>query len=153
MYLARLCRTGLWAMIGSMKSGWLRAGHAGPLCGPASATVPQVQILAAAALLLTNIPLARYNSGGHPGYEWAIASTLLLMWQVWRHGRLAWAALTVATAVALILYGLSISRVINIGLPGWWIAVGGLADIAALIVLLSPPIRRWVFNRRPTGVR
>jgi hypothetical protein len=52
--------------------------------------------------------------------------------------------LTVTTAAALVFYGLSIAGVINIGLPGWWIPVAGIADIAALVILLSRPIRRWV---------
>jgi hypothetical protein len=38
---------------------------------------------------------------------------------------------------------LSIAGVIDIGLPGWWIPVTGTADIVALVILLSRPIRRW----------
>jgi hypothetical protein len=52
--------------------------------------------------------------------------------------------LTAATAVALLLYGLSIAGVISTGLPGWWIPITGAADILALAILLSPTIRRWV---------
>jgi len=123
-----------------------------PGSGPAEAasrraaqvTSPQVLILAAAALVLTNIPLTRYGSGGHPGYFWSSLSVLLAVWQLWDHRRLAWAALTAATTATLLLYGLSIAGVINTGLPGWWIPVTGAADILALVILLSAPIRGWV---------
>lgn len=126
-----------------------------PGSGPAPApsgraarvTSPRVLILAAAALLLTNIPMARYRSGGQPDYLWPSLSVLLTVWQLWDHRRLAWAALTAATAAALLFYGLSAARVINTGLPGWWIPITGAADILALAILLSPPIRRWVAKR------
>jgi hypothetical protein len=104
---------------------------------------PRVLILATAALVLTNIPLARYGNG-QPNYVWPSVSVLVTLWQIWRHGRLAWAFLTVATAVTLLLYGLSIAGVIRTGLPGWWIPITGAANILALAILLSPPIRRWV---------
>jgi hypothetical protein len=39
--------------------------------------------------------------------------------------------------------------VINTGLPGWWILITGAADILALAILLSPPIRRWVAKSPP----
>jgi hypothetical protein len=106
-----------------------------------------VLILAAAALLLTNIPLTRYRSGGQPDYFWSSLSLLLTVWQLWDHRRLAWAALTAVTAATLLLYGLSVARVINTGLPGWWIPITGAADILALAILLSPPIRRWVAKK------
>jgi hypothetical protein len=32
-------------------------------------------------------------------------------------------------------------------LPGWWILITGAADILALAILLSPPIRRWVAKK------
>lgn len=107
-------------------------------------TSPRVLILAAAALVLTNIPLTRYGSGGRPGYFWSSLSVLLAVWQLWDHRRLAWAALIAATAATLPFYGLSVGGVINSGLPGWWIPITGAADILALAILLSPPIRRWV---------
>jgi hypothetical protein len=136
-------------MIGIMKSGELGSGHAGAASGwVARVAVPQVLILATAALVLTNIPLTGYRSGGQPDYVWSSLGVLLALWQIWRHGRLAWAALTAATAAALLFYGLSVAGVINTGLPGWWIPVTGAADIAALVILLSPPVRRWV-TRQP----
>ncbi len=110
----------------------------------ARVTSPRVLILDAAALVLTNIPLTRYRSGGQPSYFWSSLSVLLAVWRLWDHRRLAWAALTAATAAALLFYGLSVAGVINTGLPGWWIPITGAADILALAILLSPPIRRWV---------
>jgi hypothetical protein len=126
-----------------------------PASGPAKArssstargTSPRVLILAAAALLLANIPLTRYRSGGQPDYFLSSLSLLLTVWQLWDHRRLAWAALTAATVAALLYYGLSAARVINTGLPGWWIPITGAADILALAILLSPPIRRWVAKK------
>ena len=126
-----------------------------PGCGPAKApsgraawvTSPRVLILAAAALLLTNIPLTRHRSGGQPDYLWPSLSLLLTVWQLWDQRRLAWAALTAATAATLPFYGLSVARVINTGLPGWWIPITGAADILALAILLSPPIRRWIAKK------
>jgi hypothetical protein len=115
-------------------------------------TSPRVLIVAAAALLLANIPLTRYGSGGRPGYFWSSLSVLLAAWQLWDHRRLAWAALTAATAVTLLICGLSVVGVINTGLPGWWIPIIGAADILALAILLSQPIRRWVANQ-PAPVR
>ena len=112
---------------------------------------PQVLILAAAALMLTNIPLTRYGSGGRPDYFWSSLGVLLAVWQLWEHRRLAWAALTAATAATLLFYGLSVAGMINIGLPGWWIPITGVADILALAILLSLPIRRWV-AKQPTPV-
>jgi hypothetical protein len=117
----------------------------------ARVTGPRVLILAAAALVLTNIPLTRYRSVGQPDYFWSSLSVLLAVWQVWDHRRLAWAALTAATAAALLCCGLSVARVINTALPGWWIPITGTADILALAILLSPPIRRWV-AKRPAAV-
>ncbi|MGH3230443.1 MAG: hypothetical protein ACRDOA_18030 [Streptosporangiaceae bacterium] len=135
-----------------MKSGELGSGHAKAASGwVAQVAAPQVLILAAAVLVLTNIPLARYGSGGQPDYVWSSVGVLLALWQIWDHGRLAWAAVTVATAVALLLYELSVAGVINTGLPGWWIPVTGAADIAALVILLSPPIRRWVARQPGSG--
>ena len=123
-------------------------------CGPAQAatgraarvTSPRVLILAAAALELTNIPLTRYTSGGPPDYFLGPLSLLMVVGQIWDHRRLAWAALTAGTAAALLLYGLSAAGVINTGMPGWWIPIGA-ADILALAILLSPPIRRWVAKK------
>ena len=123
-------------------------------CGPAQAatgraarvTSPRVLILAAAALELTNIPLTRYTSGSQPAYFWSSLTLLLAVWQLWDHRWLAWASLTAATAAALLMYGLSAAGVINTGLPGWWILIGA-ADILALAILLSPPIRRWVAKK------
>jgi hypothetical protein len=94
--------------------------------------------------VLTNIPLTRYGSGGDPGYFWSSLSVLVAVWQLWDHRRLAWVALTAATSGTLLLYGLSVAGVINTGLPGWWIPITGAADILALAILLSPPIRGWV---------
>jgi hypothetical protein len=148
-------------MIGIVKSGEPGSGHAGAASRRAARVAfPRVLILAAAALVLTNMPLARYRSGGQPDFVWSSAGVLLALWQIWRHGRLAWAFLTVATAVALLLYGLSIAGVINTGLPGWWIPITSAADILALAILLSPPIRRWVakqpapalLGRLPAGI-
>jgi len=110
----------------------------------ARVAVPRVLILAAAALVLTNIPMARYGSDGNPDFVWSSLGVLLLLWRIWDHGRFAWATLIVATAVTLLLYGLSIAAVINTGLPRWWIPISVAADILALAILLSPPIRRWV---------
>ena len=65
----------------------------GPAQAPSSwaarVTSPRVLILAAAALLLTNIPLTRYRSGGQPDYFWPSLSVLLAVWQLWDHRRLA----------------------------------------------------------------
>jgi hypothetical protein len=91
----------------------------------AQVTSPRMLILAAAALLLTNIPLTRYRSSGQPDYFWPSLSLLLAVWQLWDHRRLAWAALTAATTAALVFYGLSVAGVINAGLPGWWIPITG----------------------------
>ena len=135
-------------MIGIMKSRELGSGHAeAPSRWVARVVGPRVLILTVAALVLTNIPLARYRSGGHPDYVWPSLAVLLMLWQFWRHGRSAWAVLTVATAVTLLLYGLSIAGVINLGLPGWWIPITSVANILALAILLSPPIRRWVAKK------
>jgi hypothetical protein len=132
-------------MIGIMKSGELGSAQAGTAsCWGARVTVPQVLIPAAAALVLTNVPLTGYHGGGHADYVWSSLAVLLTLWRIWRHGRLAWVALTVAAALALFLYGLAIAGVINTGLPGWWIPITSTADILALAILLSPSIRRWV---------
>lgn len=112
-------------------------------------TGPQVLILATAALELTNIPLTRYRSGGQPDYFWPSLSVLLAVWQLWDHRRLAWAALTAATAAMLLIYGLSVAGAIDTGLPGWWIPITSAADVLALAILLSPPIRGWV--AKPVG--
>jgi hypothetical protein len=128
-----------------MTPGELGSGPAKAASGWATRlTSPQVLILGTAALVLTNIPLTRYRSGGQPGYFWSSLSVLLVAWLLWDHRRLAWAALTAATAATLLFYGLSVSGAINTGLPGWWIPIAGAADIVALAILLSPPIRRWV---------
>jgi len=133
-----------YGMIGIMTPGELGSGPAKAASGwAARVTSPRVLILAAAALLLTNIPLARYRSGGQPGYFWPSLGGLLAVWQLWDHRRLAWAGLTAATAATLLIYGLSVAGAINAVLPGWWIPIGA-ADILALAILLSPPIRRWV---------
>jgi hypothetical protein len=41
--------------------------------------------------------------------------------------------------------------VIHTGLPGWWISITGVADVAALAILLGPPIRRWVAPEKDPG--
>lgn len=128
-----------------MTSSELRSGHADAVPGwVARVTVPRVLIVAAGALMLTDVPLSGYQNDGHIDFVWAPVGVLLAVWQLWDHSRIAWALLTVTTAVALVFYGLSIAGVISIGLPGWWIPVAGTADIAALVILLSRPIRRWV---------
>jgi hypothetical protein len=132
-------------MIGIMKSGELGSAHAGTASRWVTrVAVPRVLIPAAAALVLTNIPLTRYHSGSHPDCVWSFLAVLLALWRIWRHGHFAWAVLTVATALTLLLYGLAIARVINTSLPGWWIPIASTADILTLAVLLSPSIRRWV---------
>ena len=132
-------------MMGFMTSSELRSGHADAAAGwVARATVPRVLIVAAGALVLTDIPLSGYRNDGHIDFVWVPVGVLLAVWQLWDHSRIAWALLTLTTAAALVFYGLSIAGVINIGLPGWWIPVAGIADIAALVILLSRPIRRWV---------
>ncbi len=88
--------------------------------------------------------LGPVRSDGHPDFVWSSLSVLVAVWRMWRHDRIAWILLTVTTPVALLLYGLSISGVINTGLPGWWVGIGVAADIVALAILLSPFIRRWV---------
>jgi hypothetical protein len=141
-------------MIAIMNSGEPGSGYAeAPSRRVTRVGDPRVLILTVAALVLTNIPLARYRSGGQPDYVWPSLSVLLTLWQFWRHGRISWAALTVATAVTLLLYGLSIAGVINLGLPGWWIPIASAANILALAILLSPPIRRWVAKQpRPSAL-
>lgn len=128
-----------------MTSGELGSGSAKASPGSAvCVTSPRILILATAALVLTNIPLTRYRSGGQPDYFWSSLGVLLTVWQLWGHRWLAWAALTAATAAALPIYGLSVAGVINYVLPGWWMLITGAADVLALTVLLSQPIRRWV---------
>ena len=132
-------------MIDIIKSDELGSAHAGAASRWVSrVAVPPVLIPAAGVLVLTNIPLTRYHSGGHPDYVWSSLTVLLTLLRIWRHGRFSWAALTVATALTLLLYGLAIAGVINTGLPGWWIPITSTADILALAILLSPSIRRWV---------
>jgi hypothetical protein len=134
-----------------MTPGELGSGPAKAASGwVARVTSPRVLILAAAALLLTNIPSTCYGSGGQPGYFWSSLGGLLAVWQLWDHRRLAWAALTAVTAAAVLICGLSVAGVINAGLPGWWILITGAADILALAMLLSPPIRRWVAKQPAT---
>jgi hypothetical protein len=137
-----------YGRVGIMMPSELGSGPAKAASGwAARVTSPRMLILAAAALALTNIPLTPYRSGGQPDYFWPSLSVLLAVWQLWNHRRLAWAALTAATAAALLFCGLSIARVINAGLPGWWIPITGAADFLALAILLSPPIRRWVAKK------
>jgi hypothetical protein len=139
-------------MIGIMKSGELGSAHAGAASRwVARVGVPRVLILVAAALVLTNIPLTRYKSGGHPAYVWSSLTVLLALWQIWRHGRFAWAALTMATALTLFLDGLAIAGVVDTGLPGWWIPITSTADILALAILLSPSIRSWIAKQPATA--
>jgi len=136
-----------YGTIGNMTPGELGSGSAKAAPGWAAfVTSPRVLILATAALVLTNIPLTRYRGGGQPDYVWSSLGVLLTVWQLWGHRRLAWAALTAATAAALPIYGLSVASVINYVLPGWWMLITGAADVLALAILLSPPIRRWVAN-------
>ncbi|HEY7324175.1 MAG TPA: hypothetical protein VH520_05055 [Streptosporangiaceae bacterium] len=123
----------------------LGAGPATAASGwAARVTSPRALIFATTALVLTNIPLTRYRSGDQPDYFWPSLSVLLMMWQLWGHRRGAWALLTAATAAALPMYGLSVAGVINTILPGWWMVITGSANVLALAILLSPPIRRWV---------
>ena len=131
-------------MMRFMTSSELGSGQADAAVGWVNrATVPRVLILAAAALVLTNIPLSGYRNSGHIDFVWAPVGILLAGWQLWDHSRIAWVLLTGTTAASLVFYGLSLASVISIGLPGWWIPVTGTADIAALAILLSRPIRRW----------
>lgn len=53
-------------------------------------TGPRVLILAAGALVLTNIPLIRYRSGLQEEYFWPSLSVLLVVWQLWDRQRFAW---------------------------------------------------------------
>ena len=131
-------------MIVIMTPGELGSGPAEASRWTAQVTSPRVLILAAAALMLTNIPFNRYGSGGHPNYFWSSLGVLLAVWRLWDHQRFVWAVLTASIPAALVLYGLSIAGVINTGLPGWWIPITGAADLLALAILLSPPIRGWV---------
>ncbi len=138
----------LYGTIGIMTAGELGSGPARPASGWTTwVASPQGLILASAALVLTNIPLTRYRSGGQADYFWSSLGVLLVVWQLWDHRRLAWATLTAATAATLLIYGLSVGRVISTGLPGWWIPITGTADMLALAILLSPPIRRWVAKK------
>lgn len=125
---------------GEFESGrtWAASGRA------ALVTSPRVQIVAAAVLVLTNVPLTRYGSGGQPDYLWSSLAVAVAVWQLWDHRRLAWIVLTAATAVALPLYVLSAAGVTSYVRPGWWMLVTGAANILALALLLSPPIRRWI---------
>ena len=135
----------LYGMIVIMTPGELGSGPAAAASlRAAQVSRTRVLILAAAALVLTNVPLTGYGSGGHPGYFLSSLSVLLAVWQLWDHRRLAWAALTAAATAALLFYGLSVAGVINTGLPGWWIPITGAADVLALAILHSRPIRDWV---------
>lgn len=126
----------------------LGAGPATAASGwAARVTSPRALILAVAALLLANIPLTRYRSGDQADYLWSSLAVLSMVWQLWDHRRFAWAFLAVAAAAALPLYGLSVARVITNVMPGWWMLITGPADILALAILLSPPIRRWVATK------
>jgi hypothetical protein len=132
-------------MIGIMTSSELGSGPAEAASRRAARVAsPRVLIPAAAALLLTNVPFTLSGSGSQPDYFWSSLGVLLALWQLWRHQRLAWALSIAVTAVNLVFYGLSIAGVINTGLPRWWIPIASTADILALAILLSPPIRRWV---------
>jgi hypothetical protein len=134
-----------YGMIAIMNSGEPGSGYAeAPSRRVTRVGDPRVLILTVAALVLTDIPLARHGNDWQPGYVWAALSVMLALWQLWRHGRLSWAALAAATAFTLLLYGLSIAGVINLGLLTWWIPITSVANILALAILLSPPIRRWV---------
>ena len=142
----------LYGTIGIMMPSKLGSGPAMAASGWAARVAsPRVLILAAAPLVLTNIPLTRYGSGRQPDYFWSSLSVLLAVWQLWDHRRLAWAVLTAATAAALPIYGLAVAGVTNYVLPGWWMLVTGAADILALAILLSPPIRSWV-AKKPSPV-
>jgi hypothetical protein len=143
----------LYGTIGIMMPSKLGSRPAKAASGRATrVTSPRVLILAAVALVLTNIPLTRYGSGRQSDYFWSSLSVLLVAWQLWDHRRLAWAVLTAATAAAPLLYALSVAGVTNYVPPGWWMLVTGAADILALVILLSPPIRRWV-AKQPAPVR
>lgn len=125
----------------------LGAGPANAASGWATRVIsPRALILATAALLLTN-GLIRYRSSDQPDYFWSSLGVLLTVWQLWAHGRFAWVLLTGAAAAALPLCALSAAGAINYLLPGWWMLITGPADILALVILLSPPIRRWVAKK------
>jgi hypothetical protein len=138
------------ATIGIMTSGELGSRPAKAAPGWAAwVTSPQALIFATAALLLTNVPLTRYRSGDQPDYFWSSLSVLLTAWQLWGRRRFAWFVLTAAAAAALPIYALSVTGVINYVLPGRWMLITGPADMLALVILLSPPVRRWVAKRPP----
>jgi hypothetical protein len=125
----------------------LGAGPAKSASGwAARVTSPRALILATAALLLTNA-LTRYRSGDQTDYFWSSLAVLATVWQLWDRRRFAWVIMTTATAAALPLYALSVAGAINYLLPAWWMLVSGPADILALAILLSPPIRRWVAKK------
>ena len=138
-----------------MTSGALASGpvEAAPRASRAPRWVasPRVLIIAVAALELTNVPVSGYGNGGHPNFFWPTVSTLGGIWLIWRRQRFTWAILIAATAVVLIFYALSLAGVIHTGLPGWWISSTGAADIAALAILLSPPVRAWVIPKNGFG--
>ena len=128
----------------------VREGRRWPLAASgwaAQVTRPRALILVASALVLVNIPLTRYGSSNQPEYFWSSLAVLLAAWQLWDHQRLAWVVLTAATAVALPLYALSAAGVINYLQPGRWMVATGAANILALAIFVSPPIRRWVAIR------
>lgn len=137
-----------YGTIGIMTPSELGAGPAKAVSGwAARVTSPRALILAVAALSLTNIPLIRYRSGDQADYFLSSLAVLSMAWQLWNHRRFAWALFIAATAAAVPLYGLSAAGAINYLLPGWWMLITGPADILALVILLSPPIRQWVAKK------
>jgi hypothetical protein len=139
----------VYGKIGIMAPSGFGSGNAKVAPGwAARMTSPRVLIPAVAALDLTNIPLTHFGSSHPPYYYfWSSLSVLLVAWQLWDHRRLAWAVLTAATAAALLLDVLSVAGVSNYVLPGWWMLATGAANVLALAIFLSPPIRRWVAKR------
>jgi hypothetical protein len=137
---------GLWDdwVVTSSELGAGQVGAASRWVTPA--TVPRVLILVVAVLVLANIPLTHFGSGP-PDYVWTTVGTLAGLWRLWDHRRWAWIALIAVLAVTLLIYALAIAGVINMVQPGWWIAITGTGDIAALAILLSRPMRGWVAKR------
>jgi hypothetical protein len=140
-------QSGLWDDW-AVTSGELGAGRARVASRwVAPAMVPRVLILIVAAIVLANIPLTHFGSSDPPDYVWTTVGTLAGLWRLWDHRRWAWIALIAVLAVTLVIYALAIAGVINMVQPGWWIAVTGVGDIAALAILLSRPVRGWVAER------
>jgi hypothetical protein len=136
---------GVYGMIGGVAASEFGAGSAGAAYRWTDWLVSMRGLLiVAAALLVTNVPFKGIGNSGQPDYFWSTLAVLLALQQIWRRQRLAWFLSIAVTAANLVFYGLSMAGVTNAGLPGWWIPIAGVADIAALAILLSAPVRRWV---------